>query len=422
MSTATPAEDTLLDAPTPTTAGGHGHRDDGHHDDGHGDHPDYVAHHFDSSQQQFDAGKLGIWLFLAQEVLFFSGLFCFYAYYKVLHPEAFSYAHQFLDIKYGAINTVVLITSSLTMAWGVRAAQLNQKQLLKWCLGATIAGAFIFLGIKYVEYSHKLHFGMRPGRMYRWNQFVAVNGGEERSIRIFNHEDHGPFYHLEDIDPETGEVRPGAIPHSDGGHAEDGNDPSHESGDHHDSADAPKAGEGTDHSSDVHAATAREVAGGQIGDGEPDGPVTAPAASGENPEGATVTDTVNMARDGDAASVDPRGEPADGLLIDSDSPEVAGQGIAMETEAERAAERSSDVNEHNRPEEAGVYFSLYYAMTGLHAIHIIAGIAVLAWLFVRSLREEFHSDYFGPVDYVGLYWHLVDLIWIFLFPMLYLFR
>ena len=99
------------------------------------DHPSYVAHHFDTSQQQFDAGKLGIWLFLAQEVLFFSGLFVFYVYIKTLKPGAFEYAHSFLEVKYGLINTIVLITSSLTMAWGVRCASLNQKERAQAVLG-----------------------------------------------------------------------------------------------------------------------------------------------------------------------------------------------------------------------------------------------------------------------------------------------
>jgi cytochrome c oxidase subunit 3 len=72
--------------------------------------------------------------------------------------------------------------------------------------------------------------------------------------------------------------------------------------------------------------------------------------------------------------------------------------------------------------KAGVFFSIYYCMTGIHAIHIIAGIMVLTWLLVRSVRLDFNAQYFGPVDYVGLYWHLVDLIWIYLFPLLYLIR
>ena len=72
--------------------------------------------------------------------------------------------------------------------------------------------------------------------------------------------------------------------------------------------------------------------------------------------------------------------------------------------------------------QAGVFFSIYYCMTGIHAIHILGGIVVLVWLLVRSVREDFNRQYFGPVDYVGLYWHLVDLIWIYLFPLLYLIR
>ena len=71
-------------------------------------------------------------------------------------------------------------------------------------------------------------------------------------------------------------------------------------------------------------------------------------------------------------------------------------------------------------QDIGTFFSIYYCMTGLHAIHIIGGIIALAWLYWRSLAAHWRPDYFGPVDFVGLYWHLVDLIWIYLFPLLYL--
>jgi cytochrome c oxidase subunit 3 len=69
---------------------------------------------------------------------------------------------------------------------------------------------------------------------------------------------------------------------------------------------------------------------------------------------------------------------------------------------------------------AGLFFSIYYCMTGVHAIHIIGGMIVITWLIVKAARQEFHEQYFGPVDNVGLYWHLVDFIWIYLFPLLYL--
>ena len=74
------------------------------------------------------------------------------------------------------------------------------------------------------------------------------------------------------------------------------------------------------------------------------------------------------------------------------------------------------------PSTAGVFFSIYYCMTGVHAIHILGGIVVLTWLLFRAVRQDFNRQYFGPVDYVGLYWHLVDLIWIYLFPLMYLIR
>src|SRR5438105_192753 len=82
--------------------------------DGHNPH---LAHHFDTPEQQIASGKLGMWVFLATEILMFGGLFCAYAVYRHNHPDVFEYAHKWLDKKLGAINTIVLISSSLTMAW-----------------------------------------------------------------------------------------------------------------------------------------------------------------------------------------------------------------------------------------------------------------------------------------------------------------
>ena len=72
------------------------------------------------------------------------------------------------------------------------------------------------------------------------------------------------------------------------------------------------------------------------------------------------------------------------------------------------------------PEHTNFYFSLYFAMTGLHGLHVMVGIIVYLWLLIRALKGHFSPDYFGPIDYAALYWHLVDLIWIFLFPLFYL--
>ncbi len=76
----------------------------------------------------------------------------------------------------------------------------------------------------------------------------------------------------------------------------------------------------------------------------------------------------------------------------------------------------------NMPRNVGVFFSIYFMMTGLHAIHVLAGMGAITWVLVRALRGQFSSRYFNAVDYVGLYWHLVDMIWIYLFPLLYLIR
>ena len=149
-----------------------------------GSHAPHLAHHFDSLGQQFESGKLGMWLFLSTEVLLFGGLFCAYAVYRSNHPEIFIYAHQFLDKTLGGINTVVLICSSLSMAWAVRAAQLNQQRLLVILLSLTILGGFGFLGIKFVEYEHKWKHGLLWGARYHPDEHPHDEGQtpeEERS-------------------------------------------------------------------------------------------------------------------------------------------------------------------------------------------------------------------------------------------------
>ena len=123
-------------------------------------HDAHVAHHFENADQQYQSAKLGMWLFLATEVLFFGGLFVAYAVYRGNHPEIFIYAHHFLDKNLGALNTVILICSSFSMAWAVRAAQLRQRGMLQLMLSLTLLFAFGFLGVKTVEYNHKWKHGL----------------------------------------------------------------------------------------------------------------------------------------------------------------------------------------------------------------------------------------------------------------------
>src|SRR5580692_5196692 len=104
----------------------------------HAHHDPHLAHHFDTPEQQFTSAKLGMWVFLGTEILMFGGLFCAYSIYRHNHPLVFKFAAEaYLSTFWGGLNTIILITSSLTMAWGVRAAQLNQRKLLITCLVLT---------------------------------------------------------------------------------------------------------------------------------------------------------------------------------------------------------------------------------------------------------------------------------------------
>ena len=154
------------------------------HSHGHGhdhDHPSFLAHHFDTPEQQFDSGKLGIWLFLVTEVLFFSGMFCAYALFRMLRPEVFEGCSQFLNTKLGAINTGVLLFSSLTMAWAVRCAQTEEHKKLTAMIAATLSCAMIFLGVKAIEYSHKWGMGLLPAGYFSYD---AANPHPEPSQNL----------------------------------------------------------------------------------------------------------------------------------------------------------------------------------------------------------------------------------------------
>ena len=140
------------------------------------EHPPQLQHHFDTPEQQFESGKFGMWLFLATEILLFGGLFCAYAVYRAHHPEIFIYAHKYLDTSLGALNTAVLIFSSLTMAWAVRAAQLSQTRLMLILLSITILCGFTFMGVKYVEYKSSGSMVLLWGTNFDYN--YVLHGGE----------------------------------------------------------------------------------------------------------------------------------------------------------------------------------------------------------------------------------------------------
>ncbi len=115
-----------------------------------------------------------MWVFLVTEVLFFGGLFAAYAVYRSWYPDAFAAASRELDIVLGSINTVVLITSSLTMALAVHAAQTGERRLVLWLLLATMALGATFLGIKGVEYYHKFAEHHVPGPAFASKPSTSV--------------------------------------------------------------------------------------------------------------------------------------------------------------------------------------------------------------------------------------------------------
>ncbi len=210
-------------------------------------------HHFVDAEQQRDAASLGMWLFLATEIMFFGGMFLAYLVYRSWYYNEFAAGSRSLDIWLGTINTAVLICSSLTVALGVRAAQMGNRKLLVILLLLTIVFGFAFLGIKGVEWYQKYEEHHIPGRTF--------------------------------------------------------------------SAD-------------------------------------------------------DLIRDYPQIHIDPR------------------------------------------PEQ--IYFSLYFAMTGLHALHMIIGVGIFVFLTYHAWKGRYTPEYYTPVEIGGLYWHFVDIVWIYLFPLLYL--
>jgi cytochrome c oxidase subunit III len=307
-------------APTETSHS-HGHDHGKRHDP-------HLAHHFDTPEQQFTSAKLGMWVFLGTEILMFGGLFCVYSIYRHNHPLVFKFAAEsFLSTRLGTLNTIILITSSLTMAWGVRAAQLNQKRLLIGCLVLTLLGAAGFLVVKSIEYTNKWNEHVWVGQ---WNKY---NGDSNEVYRV--------------PPPAQPTTQSTALIAPQNGNTEE-----------------------------------------SAGDG-------------------------NIAKD--ISQIRPRYDYPLSQTIQVPMKETASATEGPENVDAKFRELS-DADQWR----VNTFFSCYFLMTGLHGIHVIVGMALITWLLIRSIKGEFSSEYFTPVDLIGLYWHLVDLIWIFLFPLLYL--
>lgn len=127
------------------------------------------GHHWKDAETEFDGAKMGMWLFLATEILLFAGMFCAYAIFRMLYPEAFINGSHYLDWRFGFINTCVLLASSFTVAYAVRCAQLNQLSKMNINLALSVLAGGLFLAIKFIfEYIPKWNEGKRPGEWFSY--------------------------------------------------------------------------------------------------------------------------------------------------------------------------------------------------------------------------------------------------------------
>ncbi len=386
MATSTPPTVTV-DDPHADVHDAHG--GDGHHGDapmlmGHDGqmHPSNLQHFFVSSEQQFEASKLGMWLFLATEILLFGGMFVAYGIFRVLYPEVYEAASLQLDTVLGATNTLVLLLSSLTMAWAIRGAQMDNRKVLIYNLVATMVLASGFLVVKYFEYSHKFHEGIYPG----------------------------VGFELRDGTPSVSDLN-GAIPLT----------PIFAPERHHQSEGAE---EGDDANNGLEADTAPAVVGAE--------PMTDPEVVESDMGEMAVADAPLTGADQAAGTASGPTE-ADLEAARAAAPGLAGNAganaqRAVESEVRRSGlgaeegemSRSEAKEEIFSNRRAGIFFAIYYMMTGIHAIHIIIGIIAIGFLTFFASRGRYSSVWYTPVENVGLYWHIVDIIWIFVFPLMYL--
>ncbi len=128
---------------------------------------------FDDLEQQHHADSLGMWIFLATEVLFFGGLFMAYIVYRWRYPLIFDTASNHMHVGIGTTNTIVLLVSSFTMAMGVHFAQTGRRWWLVTCLALTAALGSVFLGLKIWEWTLELHEGLFPGAGFRYPEVHA---------------------------------------------------------------------------------------------------------------------------------------------------------------------------------------------------------------------------------------------------------
>jgi cytochrome c oxidase subunit 3 len=290
-------------------------------------HPPGLQHQFEDMKQQEESNTIGMWMFLAQEIMFFGGLFTAYLLFRSKYPIAFAAGSNHLDAFLGGVNTLVLIVSSLTMALTVYYAQKGNRNMQVIMIILTMIFGAAFLGVKAVEYTDKYNHGLVP--FANWNKRTK---GEE---------------HAKAEEPK--EVKHFFA-------SEGGNKP---------------AAESTEHASAEHP----------------------------NPTGEFQWNYWDQTMP----------------LI-----EYAKQKNILTPSEQIGYFSNGEFDQAKFTGRVRIFYWIYFAMTGLHGLHMIVGLGIMAWLLIMAFRNTYSAEYYTPVEISGLYWHFVDIVWIFLFPLLYL--
>lgn len=391
------------------------------------DHLDDSHQIFKSPSDQLIGAKLGMWIFIATEILMFGGLFCLYAVFRAKSPAAFEQGSHLLDTGWGTINTVILITSSFTFAAAIHFVQVGQRRMAILLLVMTLLLGIDFMGIKSIEYAQKMRHGLFPGsdpalilnHENAANQDVKTSGIAISTITTVL--DTGPGV-MPAGDASSGLMVFNATCRSCHGKEAKGiagvapslsgssfvlqssqqalfemviKGRTPEAPDSVMKGYMPPRGGNSQLSTQNIADVVTYLKNIASGDGTP-----IVAASGFS----TAAEALAMVP---RWNYPPAGDPPPGLIAEMFTQNAPLPVIENDTPPSRAASMRQ-------------FLSVYYLTTGLHGFHVIIGLGVITWLIVAIARNKVGLHRFAPLELGGLFWHTVDLVWLFLFPLLYL--